>query len=113
MKDSMNDAVLRGGYQPSDSDYQRMAENQKMLLNKETQELRDYMNQFREDMMRLQEEKGSNSLNPGQGYTSQGRSGEIQMQQISNVFYNMLNMMGKQQNDQRLIDVSNNLREMI
>ena len=52
-------------------------------------------------------------MNMGGGFSSQGRSGDVQMQQISNVFYNMLNMMGAQQNDQRLVDVSNNLREMV
>jgi hypothetical protein len=35
------------------------------------------------------------------------------MQQIANVFYNMLSMMGQQQKDERLIGLSNELREMI
>jgi hypothetical protein len=35
-------------------------------------------------------------MNMGGGFSSQGRSGDVQMQQISNVFYNMLNMMGAQ-----------------
>ena len=35
------------------------------------------------------------------------------MQQIGNVFYNLLNMMGTQNRDERMIGLSNELREMI
>jgi len=35
------------------------------------------------------------------------------MQQIGNVFYNLLNMMGSQNKDERMIGLSNELREMI
>jgi len=35
------------------------------------------------------------------------------MQQIGNVFYNLLNMMGAQNKDERMIGLSNELREMI
>ena len=53
MKDAMNDMALRGGFQQGDSDYQKMADNQRMLLNEETKMLRDYMKEFKDDMMRM------------------------------------------------------------
>ena len=35
------------------------------------------------------------------------------MQQIGNVFYNLLNLLGQKQGDERMIGLSNDLRDMI
>ena len=38
---------------------------------------------------------------------------QLQMQQIGNVFYNLLNMLGTKNNDERIIGLSQDLRDSI
>ena len=64
--------------------------------------------------MRAQDEKAGSSNAFGGGFSSGAKgSSQVQMQQIGNVFYNMLNMMGAQTKDERIIGLSNELREMV
>lgn len=101
MKDRMDEMATGGGFHPgnNDNDFAKMAETQQILLNNETKQLKAYMEEFKEEMMRMQDEKAGSSNTYGGGFSGQGRSGQVQMQQISNVFYNMLNMMGQQKSD--------------
>lgn len=55
------------------------------------------MEEFKEEMFRLQNEKAGSDNTYGGGFSSGGKgNSQVQMQQIGNVFYNMLNMMGAQ-----------------
>jgi hypothetical protein len=78
------------------------------------------MKDFMDNMLRMQENNMTSTNVHGGAFDKQGgRQSDIyghsnmQMQQIGNVFYNLLNMVGSQNKDERMIGLSNNLREMI
>ena len=95
----------------------RLLEVQKSQLNQESEQMRNYMKDFMDKMLSMQDNvaKQNNVLaaeydRKSQGY---GPQNQMEMQQIGNVFYNLLNMVGSQQRDERIIGLSNDLREQI
>lgn len=51
--------------------------------------------------------------NSGSQSKKDGLYNQVQMQQIGNVFYNMMNLIGSQNKDERVVNLSNELRTMI
>ena len=98
-------------------DMMRLLEMQKTQLNQESEQMRNYMRDFMDKMLSMQDRAATQTNvqaaeydRKTQGY---GPQNQMEMQQIGNVFYNLLNMVGSQQKDERIIGLSNDLREQI
>jgi peptidoglycan hydrolase CwlO-like protein len=98
-------------------DMMRLLEVQKSQLNQESEQMRNYMKDFMDKMLSMQDNVAKqNNVHAAEfGRKSQGYGpqNQMEMQQIGNVFYNLLNMVGSQQRDERIIGLSNDLREQI
>ena len=77
------------------------------------------MKDFMDNMLQMQNNNMTSSNVHGGAFDPRSGQSDIighsnfQMQQIGNVFYNLLNMVGTQNKDERMIGLSNNLRELI
>jgi len=97
----------------------RLLELQKNQLNNESERLRSFMRDFMDQMIKMQDNNASTQNAYGGGFDKQAPAGkaeghsQVQMQQIGNVFYNLMNMIGTQNRDERMIGISNDLRELI
>lgn len=67
------------------------------------------------DMLNFQKDnlQGNTFDSKGNRTGVDGGHSNVKMQQIGNVFYNLLGMIGETRGDSKLIGVSNDLRDMI
>ena len=74
------------------------------------------MKNYQDDRMMSMNVHGDGNQKPNQMGAPANRGAgidQIQMQQIGNVFYNLLNMLGTKNNDERIIGLSQDLRDSI
>lgn len=108
---ALNDMARKGT--GSEEEMMKLLDTQKYQLQQESERLRGFMKDFMDKMIDMQQSGASSKNQSHKGGFDMPDTNQLHMQQIGNVFYNLLNMVGTQNKDERMIGLSKDLRHMI